>query len=62
LNFLGIELNESRNAQSEGVISTDTSRVAVRVIHTDEELMIAKMVCRILDLGMANEKTKKRKR
>ena len=51
LNFLGIELNESRNAQSAGVISTDASRVAVRVIHTDEEYMIAKTVCRVLGLG-----------
>jgi len=51
LGFLGIELNESRNAQAAGVISTDTSRVSVRVIHTDEELMIAKTVYRVLGLG-----------
>jgi acetate kinase len=44
LGFLGIELNEPRNADSAGVISTDASRVAVRVIHTDEELMIARSV------------------
>ena len=52
LGFLGIELEEKRNAANEGVISTAASRVAVRVIHTDEELMIAKTVCRVLDLGM----------
>ena len=51
LSFLGIELNESRNAQAAAVISTDTSRVTVRVIHTDEELMIAKTVYRVLGLG-----------
>ena len=51
LSFLGIELNESRNAQAAAVISTDTSRVSVRVIHTDEELMIAKTVYRVLGLG-----------
>jgi len=51
LSFLGIELNESRNVQTAGVISTDASRVAVRVIHTDEELMIAKTVYRLLGLG-----------
>jgi acetate kinase len=44
LNFLGIELNDSHNAQTAGVISTDTSRVTVRVIRTDEELMIARSV------------------
>ena len=46
LTFLGIELNEARNAESAGVISTDTSRAAVRVIRTDEELMIARSVSR----------------
>lgn len=46
LSVLGIELNESRNAQTAGVISTDASRVTVRVIRTDEELMIARSVLR----------------
>jgi acetate kinase len=44
LSFLGIELDESRNAKSAGVISTDASRATVRVIRTDEELMIARSV------------------
>ena len=48
LGFLGIELEEKRNAANEGVISAAASRVAVRVIHTDEELMIASSVCRAL--------------
>jgi acetate kinase len=51
LGFLGIELEEKRNAAHEGLISAAASRVAVRVIHTDEELMIAKTVCRVLGLG-----------
>jgi acetate kinase len=51
LGFLGIELEEKRNAANEGVISAETSRVAVRVIRTDEEPMIAKTVCRVLGLG-----------
>ena len=51
LSFLGIELNESRNAENAGVISTDASRVTVRVIRTDEELMIARSVCRSSDLA-----------
>ena len=46
LSCLGIELNESRNAETAGVISTDASRVTVRVIRTDEELMIARSVLR----------------
>jgi acetate kinase len=52
LGFLGIELNETRNAKNAAVISTDTGRVAVRVIRTDEELMIARSVCRVLGLGV----------
>jgi acetate kinase len=51
LGFLGIELNKARNAENAGVISTDASRATVRVIRTDEECMIAKMVCRLLSLG-----------
>src|SRR5262249_11406668 len=47
LNFLGIELDESRNAQNAAVISASTSKVTVRVIRTDEELMIARSVCRM---------------
>jgi acetate kinase len=51
LAFLGIELEESRNAANRGVISTAGSRVAVRVIPTDEERMIAETVCQVLGLG-----------
>ncbi|MFZ0944839.1 MAG: acetate/propionate family kinase [Syntrophobacteraceae bacterium] len=53
LGFLGIELEEKRNAAHEGVISSKLSRVSVRVIRTDEEQMIAKTVCRVLGLGTA---------
>ena len=48
LEFLGLELDEARNAANGPVISTDGSQATVRVIHTDEELMIAKAVFRIL--------------
>ena len=51
LGFFGIELEERRNAANKGVISTSASRVAVRVIRTDEEWMIAKTVFRVLGLG-----------
>ena len=46
LSFLGLELNESRNAETAAVISMEASRVTVRVIRTDEELMIARSVLR----------------
>ncbi len=51
LGFLGIELEEKRNAANESVISAAGGQVAVRVIRTDEELMIARSVCRVLGLG-----------
>jgi acetate kinase len=51
LGFLGIELEEERNAANESVISTGAGRVVVRVIRTDEELTIARSVCRVLGLG-----------
>jgi acetate kinase len=55
LGFLGIELDEKQNATNEGVISTKTSRISVRVIPTDEECTIAKMVCSVLGLGSNKE-------
>jgi acetate kinase len=51
LEFLGIRLDEKRNAANEGVISTATGPVAIRVMHTDEALMIAGSVTRLLGLG-----------
>jgi acetate kinase len=48
LNFLGIELDNAQNTKNAAVISARTSTVKVRVIRTDEELMIARSVCRIL--------------
>ena len=50
LGFLGIEFDEKRNAANEAVISAKTSGIPVRVIPTDEERMIAEMVCRVLGL------------
>lgn len=55
LGFLGIELEEKRNAANEGVISAEAGRVTVRVIRTDEELMIARSVARVLNLGLIQE-------
>ncbi len=51
LGFLGIELDAGRNAKNASLISADAGRVAVRVIRTDEEFMIARQVIRVLGLG-----------
>jgi len=50
LGFLGVELAPGPNGANAAVISTEASRVTVRVMATDEELMIAKTVCRVLGL------------
>ncbi len=55
LGFLGVQLDESRNGESAGVISTDDSPVTVRVIRTDEELMIARSVFRLAGAGALNK-------
>jgi acetate kinase len=44
LNFLGIELDEFKNMNNEEVISAQASKVTVRVITTNEEIMIARLV------------------
>jgi acetate kinase len=51
LGFLGIELDQEGNAKNAPLISPDAGRVKVRVIHTDEELMIARSTARVLNLG-----------
>lgn len=50
LEFLGIAIDEAQNAAVAAVISSQSSRVTVRVMHTDEEWMIAKTVCDVLGL------------
>ena len=55
LEFLGIKLEEKKNAANEGVISGTASHVAVRVIRTDEEQMIAHLACSVLGLGTSSE-------
>jgi acetate kinase len=51
LGFLGIALDEKRNARNAALISRGRSSVAVRVIRTDEELMIARSVTRVLKVN-----------
>jgi len=56
LGFAGIELDEARNRANAPMISADGSAVTVRVIPTDEEIMIAKSTLRVLKLGAETEK------
>ncbi|MEO8855488.1 MAG: acetate/propionate family kinase [Burkholderiaceae bacterium] len=51
LGFLGVQIDAAGNAAHADIISTPQSRCTVRVIRTDEEQMIARSVCRTLDLG-----------
>ena len=48
LEFLGIEVEESQNAAGSNVVSSGSSRVSVRVIHTDESLVIAQSVAQLI--------------
>jgi acetate kinase len=48
LAFLGIAIDATRNAANETVISTRNSPVPVRVIHTNEALMVARHTARVL--------------
>jgi acetate kinase len=60
LEFLGIELEGKQNVANVAVISTNDSRVVVRVIHTDEEWMIANTVCRVLGLTIIKDHENKK--
>ena len=55
LGFLGVELDPQRNAKNAPLISPDVGRVKLRVIRTDEQLMIARSVARVLNLGSAGK-------
>lgn len=54
LGFLGVLLDPARNAENAPLISAAEGRVKVRVIHTDEEVMIARSAADIL-LGSRRE-------
>ncbi len=55
IKFALFDAGDSLRRILEGVISTPAGRVAVRVIRTDEELMITHMVCRVLGLTIKKE-------
>lgn len=56
LEFLGVELDAEPNMANEGLISSAIGRVAVRVMHTDEALMIARAVWRFEKTRLAKMK------
>jgi acetate kinase len=49
LEFLGILIDPARNEAGEVVISEESGRVTVRVIHTDEESEIARSVVEVIE-------------
>jgi acetate kinase len=48
LGFLGIEIDAARNRANDAIISAPGAKVQVRVIRTDEELIIARETQRVL--------------
>ncbi len=48
LGFLGITLDDSANAKNAAIISSKSSQITVRVLHTDEEAYIAQAVMNVL--------------
>jgi acetate kinase len=52
LEFLGVDVDEKRNAAAQGIISKTNGQVTVRVIRTDEERMIAETVRDVLGIGI----------
>ena len=52
--FLSIELDKIKNKNNEAIISSDKSKVMVRVMQTNEQLMIARMICGVLNYPIKN--------
>lgn len=48
LEFLGLRLDQNRNGENSPIISTDDSRVSVRILPTNEEQMIIRQTRRLL--------------
>lgn len=48
--WLGAELDEGRNGGAEGLISTDSSKLPMWVVQTDEELVIARQTAGVLGI------------
>ncbi|MET4081944.1 acetate kinase [Pedobacter sp. UYP30] len=52
LRFLGIDLDVPKNEKNEEVISKSASKISVRVMKTNEELIIAQSVCTALNYNI----------
>jgi acetate kinase len=52
LEYLGLQIEPSRNDKHDAVISPDGARVTTRVIRTDEESVIAEATARVLGLDL----------
>jgi acetate kinase len=48
LEFLGLQIDQAKNAANAPIISPPATRVAVHVIPTDEEVVIARAAYRLL--------------
>jgi acetate kinase len=57
LEFLGLALDDKANSANAGLISAASSRVKVRVIHTDEEVMIAKQALAVIGSASTGSET-----
>jgi acetate kinase len=55
LDFLGLQLDAGANTQASAVISSKPSRVSVRIIRTDEEVVIAQQTARLLGFTDSGE-------
>jgi len=53
LNFIGLDLDATLNTANAAQISAPGSRVSIRVIHTNEELMIARSVSTLLQTALS---------
>jgi acetate kinase len=49
LEFLGIRIDPDRNAEHASIISSDAAAVTVRVVPTDEDLMVARHTRRLIE-------------
>jgi acetate kinase len=53
LDYMGVELEQGRNAANAGTISSASSRCVVRVVQTDEDRMIARHTARLVQTKKA---------
>jgi acetate kinase len=56
LDWLGVRMDEKKNKDGAGIVSADGSPATVRMIHTDEESIIAKLTSEVLKTGRTKGK------